>query len=198
MPLKCSQCCIESAPWITTEYLSFRDRSTYYSSLYDECPCYYHNLLKKDAQRMCQRSKNQLKREYIRTTLDRHRHNPKKIWRSIRNFWPSKKQSKTKIKIINGKQNIDNIATELNEHFCNTGRRVQENIDDTIDLPDFNPVHYPPIFDIKAVTDDEVANAICLLSSTRASGPDQITSFMLKSGKSAITHVLTHLFNLSI
>ena len=60
------------------------------------------------------------------------------------------------------------------------------------------PITPPPIFYIKFVCDDEVADTICKLSSSRASGPDQITSFMLKSGRSAITHVLSHLFSLSI
>ncbi len=198
MPLKRHQSRIHSAPWVTTEYLSFRDRNTYYSTMYDGCPCYYHVLLKRDAQRMCQRSKNSLKREYIRTTLDRHKHNPKKIWRSIRNFWPSKKQDSKKIKLLNGKQDSAEIAAELNMHFCTTGSRIQQNIEDPSHMPMFNPVHRPPVFDLSYFSDDEVADAICRLSSSRASGPDQITSFMLKSGKSAITFVLTHLFNLSI
>ncbi len=147
---------------------------------------------------MCQRSKNSLKREYIRTTLDRHKQNPKKIWRAIRNFWPSKKQSSRKIRVLNGNQDSALIAEDLNRHFCTTGKRIQAKIDNPVDMPMFNPRHHPPIFDLKSVTDDEVANAISRLSSSRASGPDQITSFMLKSGRSAITPVLTHLFNLSL
>ncbi len=187
-----------SAPWITCEYLSFRDRSTYYSTLHDKCPCYYHDLLRKDAQRVCQRSKNSLKRDYVKSTLDRHKDNPKKIWQSIRNFWPGKKQDKTSIKSLNGLNNNKDIANELNKHFCTTGTRIQNDIDVTEDMAIFPPPVSPPVFDFSMVSDDQVAEAICRLSNTRACGTDQITSFMLKAGKAEILPVLTHIFNLSV
>ena len=48
MPLKRVLCRIDSAPWVTCEYLSFRDRSSYFASLYDKCPCHLHDLLDKN------------------------------------------------------------------------------------------------------------------------------------------------------
>ncbi len=74
MPSKRHQSRIDSASWVTTEYL-FKDRSTYYSTMYDNCPCYVRNLLKRDAKHMCQRSKNSLKREYILTTQTKSQEN---------------------------------------------------------------------------------------------------------------------------
>ena len=60
-------------------------------------------------------------------------------------------------------------------------------------MPDFLPPRFPPIFDLSDVTDEDVANAINRLSSTRACRTDSITAFMIKSGKSElITGTYTH------
>ena len=67
-----------SAPWVSNEYLSFVDRREYFAKHYRKCPCEHHLSLKKTARRECNRLRDQLKREYLRKTLDKYRDNPKK------------------------------------------------------------------------------------------------------------------------
>ncbi len=91
MPLKRRHFRAESVPWFTSEYLSMIDRRAYIAKLCKNCPYYFHEHLTIHAQRLCQHLKNQLKRNYVSTVMERHKSNPKKIWKNIRRFWPSGK-----------------------------------------------------------------------------------------------------------
>ncbi len=57
---------------------------------------------------------------------------------------------------------------------------------------------HPPVFEFRTINEKDVADAINNLISSRASGPDGITSFMLKSARTELLPILTFLFNLSI
>ena len=78
-----------NAPWVTTEFLSLIDRREYHANVYRKCPCAEHLEMKLQTRRECSHMKNALKRDYLRRTLDKHRHHPKKLWQTIREFWPS-------------------------------------------------------------------------------------------------------------
>ncbi len=68
---------------------------------------------------------------------------------------------------------------------------------DNIDV-DFSYQSLPPIFEFDDVNLDDVLDAIDRLSVSKSASLDGITSFMLKSCKTATAPVLLYLFNLSI
>ena len=188
----------DSAPWVTSEYLSMIDRRAYIAKLCDSCPCFFHEQLKTHAQRLCQCLKNQLKRNYVSNVLEWHKSNPKKIWKNIRGFWPSGKGKQNNIKLLNGKTTATEIANDLNEHFCSVGKRIQENIDNNIDFEEFMPFQNPPMFDFLAFDQTMIAEAIDNTSSSMSCSIDGITSLMIKTGKRELIRPLEYLYNLSI
>ena len=96
----------------------------YKSKQYKKCPCSEHLAEKKYAQRILQRMKNQLKRNYIESALEKYKNNPKKLWQNTREFWPSGKNKKTNIKYINGKSCDIDKANELNKHFASIASKT--------------------------------------------------------------------------
>ena len=148
LPFKRIRTRINSAPWVTGEFLSLIDAREYKNSQYNKCPCQHHLEQKKEAQRLVQRTKNQLKRNYVKVTLNKYKNDPKKRWQNIRNFWPSEKNKQSQIKSINGESDERKIAAALNKHFGTVGDTYNENIRPGIDikdyLPDFHP--HPPFY----------------------------------------------------
>ncbi len=141
--------------------------------------------------------RNALKRDYLRKTLDQHRNNPKILWQTIRNFWPSSGKSKSRInKILNFTEDV--IANALNSHFSTVADKVLETIDTTYDISDALLPQLPPIFDFKEITQVDIAAAIDRLSASTASSHDGITSFMVKAGKVVLVPIFHYMFNLSV
>ncbi len=198
LPLKKIRVRESTVPWITNEYYSLIDLKEYKSKQYKKCPCPLHLNEKKDAQRQLQRMKNQLKRNYIETVLDKYKHNSKKLWQNIREFWPSSKNKKSIIKCINGKSADLDKANELNNHFANIGNAINNQLHNTENIEDFLPNFHPPIFDLHLVTEIDLIAAIDRLSSSASCSFDGITSYIVKSGKSELLPVLLYIFNLSI
>ncbi len=99
-------------------------RRLYLSQLFEKCPCEFHLLQKKDCIHACQRTKNALKRNYLETTLERHKHHPKKLWRDIYKFWPSLKNQSAKINFINGESDDETKANNLNDDFSNIASKI--------------------------------------------------------------------------
>ena len=144
--------------------------------------------------------KNKLKCDYVKNCLNEHKHDSKKLWRDIRQFWLSSKSAKTKIGNINGAETNLEKAENLNIHFASIGGRLAAEIDmlppDITSCFDLNRM--PPVFEIAAVTEKDVLLAIEKLSPSKSCSTDGITSFMIKSCKVVLSPVLLSLFNLSI
>ena len=59
MPWKQLRTRIQSAPWVTTEFLSMCYRREYCAKQYKKCPCDDHLLMKLSARRECNQMKKQ-------------------------------------------------------------------------------------------------------------------------------------------
>ena len=59
-----------------SEILSLIDAREYYSKQHNKCPCDYHLAKKKEAQHMVQRMKNNLKKQYVGTCLEKYKNDP--------------------------------------------------------------------------------------------------------------------------
>ena len=60
---------------------------------------------------------HQLKRNYVLESLERYKHDPTRLWKTIRTFWPGKKAKSSKINNNNGQADSYLIAETLNKHF---------------------------------------------------------------------------------
>ncbi len=198
LPWKKIRVRVNSAPWVTNEFHSTLDARRYHTRIFNRCPCEPHLQNKKQAQRLVQRLKNQLKRSYVQDCLTRYKNDPKKLWREIRQFWPSSKNSVCKIGSINGASTNEAKATILNDHFASVGERLSQKIpviDSTIIK---ETISLPPVFELKNVTIANTISAINRLSNTKSCSHDGITAFMLKNCQDEISPTLTYMYNLSI
>ena len=144
--------------------------------------------------------KNKLKREYVRNCLYKHKNDSKKLWREIRQFWPSNKCAAVKVGNICNSDLAADKAEFLNEHFANTGKRLAmaiPQIEDQ-DVAKFNVALMPPVFEFREMNLTDIYMSIDRLSNSKSSSIDGITSFMVKSCKTSISPILLYLFNLSI
>ena len=78
------------------------------------------------------------------------------------------------------------------------GTRVLENMTNNADIKDYLPPQHPPIFDLKEVSNATIAEAINRLSSSASCGFDDITSYIVKVGKTELLPLLSFIFNQSI
>ena len=130
--------------------------------------------------------------------MDRFGNDPKKLWRSIRSFWPNSKSKGTSIKSINGITGDGPIAEVLNEHFCDVGMNVQSRITGNATLDEFPYPAKLPIFELQPVKIEEIVKSINRLKSSQSCGIDGITSNKLKSVRLEIIPILQYIFNRSI
>ena len=121
LPIKRIRCRINSAPWVTPEFFGLIDRQEYWARQCRLHPCDLYFDLQKASQHSVQRLKNHFKSEYIKSSLEHHKNDPKKLWRDIRSFWPSSKSNKKCIQHLNGLSKKEDIANLLNDHFCSVG-----------------------------------------------------------------------------
>ncbi len=198
LPFKRIRMRINSAPWITNEYLSLIDNREYKAGQYRKCPCEHHLLEKKEAQRILQRMKNQLKQNYIAETLKRYKNDSKKLWRNLRTFWPSTKNKSSNIKSIQGHSDNFTKANILNDHFSKMGSRVLDDIATDVSIDDYQPDYNPPVFYINGTDDETIINCINQLSSSKSCGFYGLTSFLVKTYQNEITPILLYIFNESI
>ena len=131
-------------------------------------------------------------------TLDKFRNNPKKLWNTIREFWPGSKNKAHKINKIGNSVTPIDIAETMNEHFSNVANKVLDNISTDVDISDHLPQQLPPVFDFKEIMFDNISDAINRLSSSQAASHDGLTSFMIKSAKVELLPILHYLFNKSL
>ena len=105
--------------------------------------------------------KNALKRDYVQECLEKYKDDPKRLWREIRNFWLGKKSSNSPIGNVNGlPSNVDKAET-LNNHFVNTGARIQAGlVNDDIDPSSFVYQCRPPIFELGVISISDVIESI--------------------------------------
>ena len=198
MPFKKCRVRIEQAPWVNYEMLSMIDRREYLRKECRKCPCPYHTQLKSDTEKACIKLNNDLKRDYVENALNQHRHDPKKLWRAIRNLWPNSKKKQTDIRCIGTETDPTNIAEILNTHFSTVGKTVQNDIPNLANLSDFKLRAQPPSFDLALINEDKLQDAIAGLSNSRSTGVDGITAYMVKVCRYELAPVLIHIFNKSI
>ncbi len=93
-------------------------------------------------------------------------------------------------------ENQAEIADILNEHFCNIGPKLAENIEGSnvfMRKHNVDDEH----FGFNYVTIEEVAELINQLSPSKACGVDGLTARLIKLCGELIYPVLTHIFNIS-
>ena len=96
----------------------------------------------------------------MRRSLEKFHNNPKKLWTTIRDFWPGLKNKSQKLNKIGNNFTPKDISEAMNTHFSNVANNVLENLHDHADIPDHLPPQLLPVFEFKEITFDDISDAI--------------------------------------
>ncbi len=188
----------QQPPWISSGFLSLIDAREYRARILRKYPTAENSNALKLAKLAVQKLKRSLKKSFIESSLHKHQGDPKKLWRTIRTFWPNSRGNSSYISSMNGFTDDAKIADFMNDFFCNTGNRIQSQITSDATLNEFDIFHRPPVFDFNMITKSDISDAINRLSSSPSSSIDHITAYMIKASKTGLLDVLEYLFNLSL
>ena len=153
---------------------------------------------------------NQKKQHFVQNSLNKHKKDPKKLWKTIKNLgFPSKSKSSAKINLnINDK--IDSDAENIANHFNKFYAKIADNLVDKLPLPsnkftDETTAKYYKDFNVnennfffKSVEESEVCTLLQNIDNSKAAGYDDISGIFLKDGASVICKPITYIVNLSI
>ena len=85
----------------------------------------------------------------------------------------------------------------LNEHFTSVASKLGETLPG-VNLDSLNSEFHPPVFDLKEITMQDIADSIAMLSNSQAYSDDGITSLMIKCARTELLHPLHYIFILSL
>jgi len=157
----------------------------------------YSNLLRKLLRRA--------EASYYCNVLDPRYNSIKQIWHTLnKTFNPNKKQSHLTVKklTLDDDTVLDkevSIAESFNNYFCNIGSDLASKLPN-VDNDKFKRYLPPSLsnsFVCNEITLAELDNVISTLKNKKSCGPDQFSSFIIKSSKQFILNPLLYIFNLS-
>ena len=142
------------------------------------------------------------KKEYYINKFSNNKQNPKKAWRTINDVLGRNRKHSTINEIkLPGKTvtSTDELVEVFNDYFRNIGPRLAESV------PNYNDVSFrqfvaqqPNNFSFRPVSVTLVYNLLVKLSTSKATGMDNIAAKVLQIAAPVVAPSLTEIFNMSI
>ena len=146
----------------------------------------------------------QAKRDFIFSELEIHDKNPKKFWKVIRKVVPTGKSDLRQdilLKDNGSKIDRNGVAHFINDYFVNVGNfkipppQNQNLLDNNQGTCDLDEPSFPGLTD---VGETEVYRIIKDINTSKSSGIEDVSSFVLKEAFKILIPEITYMFNLSI
>ena len=148
----------------------------------------------------------QAESDYFKLLFDTNANDIKTLWKNLNNICNPKtnnsKSGPSKIKINNSETcKSEDIANYFNEYFVNIGADLSARLPQCSSNNNF--YHFMPcsvsqsIF-CEDISTDELFQTIAHLKNKKSSGPDNISTFILKQCSDILTSPLLHIFNSSL
>ncbi len=171
-PYKRIKCRSDQPKWVNSDFLSLIDEKNHRCNVYNRRPNQINAARRREAIEKVKQMKRYLKRTYIEDSLNNSKGDQKKLWRTIKNIWPLDSK-RTTFSSINGHEDEQSMANELNLHFSTVGSKLAATFDN---IPDQQlTIHLrenlPQLTEIGI---DDVWKALCSLSPSKATGLDGI------------------------
>ena len=197
------------SPWITSAIIkSIKFRDQLYKKMKSSCPDsieyenYRTNL--KTFNNILQKTIRNAKIDYYGKEFEKHKHDSKKTWSTIKILINKNKSSKEfpSYFLINNQKETDSkiIANKFNEFFTNIGPTLAKNIkaDSNLTYNHFLKQKITSAFEFELVTTDYVHKTIQNLKPKSSSGHDDISTILLKRIAPTISSILSITINQSL
>ena len=143
------------------------------------------------------------KKEYYTKKFSNNKQNPKKTWRTINDVLGRNRKHTTINEIkFPGKTvtSADELVEVFNDYFSNIGPRLADSVpnDDNVSFRQFVAQQSNANFSFRPVSVTLVYNLLVKLSTSKATGMDNIAAKVLQMAASAVAPSLTEIFNMSI
>ena len=138
---------------------------------------------------------------YYSEKIDTNTNNTKSLWDTVNNLIGKKKRKETDTFNINGHQTNDSlqIANDFNDYFTTVGSNLASNIDaGNCHFTDFIPPPCQNSLFLYSTHNHEMITIVKHLKSSKSSGHDGISVYLLKQIINCIATPLSHIFNLSL
>ena len=202
-PLRRSRVKLKCSPWMTTDILELihkRDilKKKAKISLKDDDWVKY-----KKARNNVTAQIRQAKRTFVSRNVESAGKNVKKIWSSLRNLFPAKKNISDSITCIKVQDRLlkgQELTNAFNDYFSTIGKTLHDTFAANQSEPNIHasPTPQEHMFKFRDVLPSEVENILRSLSIDKATGPDNIPAKLLKPITAVITPLLTHILNCSL
>ena len=147
-----------------------------------------------------QKLKIELQQSYFTDQINNCQNDPKRLWRVIKEFWPTKPKSCTILKIENTL--IDSEKSNvLNTHFATIGEKLASAIPEVENQSNsslFDTSCDDNTFEISERTSEQLCIAIMEMKSSNSCGLDGLTAKLIKSVGYTIFLPLLYLYNTCI
>ena len=158
------------------------------------------------------REKRESKKSHYSAYFEKNRKKSSEIWKGIRSLVNIKQKKDCSIKLRDASNNVisdsSKIANIFNRHFASIGYKVQQKIpSNSGSFTDFmnkrdkeGKIIINPdgkIFFLGPTVPDEIASIIRLFDTSKATGPNGISVFLLKAFNGFFSYWLARLINLS-
>ena len=146
----------------------------------------------------------QAKKEFILEELKNNEKDPKKFWKVIRQVIPSDKTAQRDILLKDNdkgkKLDREDVASYINDYFVNVGNiSVQDESRDTRNGTEtILPTGSTNLKSLSEITKGEVVRVVKEINTSKSSGLEHLSSFVVKEVFGILVKEVTHMFNLSI
>ena len=141
------------------------------------------------------------KTDFIKAKLHDNWDNAAKFWRTLKTVFPigkSKKNTKIKLNDHQGEVPQVNIPNYINNFFVNVGTLEGRNKNRIDRSHDKTRGQTENIFDLEPITEHSIYSLIKRMNTTKASGMQNLKTYLIKDALLALTAQLTYLVNTSI
>ena len=189
---------VSNERWVTDDYISAGHDRDHYTKRWRRLRKLDDKIKMRAFRNIANNMANGLKTDYYKTEIDKNQHDPKKLWKLLRDFLPSHK-SNSHIPSGDKDMSAKDLANLFNITFCEVGSKLA----DQLPAPS-NDYVAPQIIGgldpliITAPSIEEIRKTIASLPVHKSTGIEGLNSRLIKPISEKLAIILHYIYKLSI
>ena len=183
--------------WMTHECLSLMKRRDILDAKARKRPNECNRLLSRQVRNQVTNMKTNLKCMFFTNAIEDAKGDSRKLWKTLKKMLNLGNKSVTITEIEGSTDSID-MASKINDSFCNIGPNLAASIPQSILELNLEPDPLREPFHFKNVTVNDVKSLLMKMSNSKAMGEDGVAVWLMKLCPETIAEILSHIINLSL